>query len=1129
MSVLINVRKTYIDPNIDSSQISYPFSLNSESSSSVSSSGYSKTEADARFVQVSGDTMTGKLIISRPFDTQLDLGYNVSKDPKIEFYYGTTSEAFIQLDHTSGKLIFDYDGTQVSLSDSQLTMDGDIESTSYSTTSGNFSVNSGGDMELGGDASITGNLNVSGETNMYGFLNVEDGIQSMDTFISGMLGSGMKLWKEDNDWHLEVDDFIVRGTFQVYEFIRSKMRFVNGTLIISPGNATATTPSGATYTKAGLYYQSTGTYAGTYYFYTDTENNGLVDDDRIEARAFTGNRLYQYQWNVVKSYGDTIWVEAEEDRNNEGGDQGYGDPNHGLVDIDCYIFDDAVNIPYAGYDITTQPNDSFKTEPFKINGKGNISFHWDADTYASGIWSFQVRDGDGGALSAYDYITLSTSGGEKTAQIVNFPTTGETNYIYFYNSSGSNTYSALGFYIDELTDHTIGGGDELDVTGLDFVVKGHPTDTTRQGGIINSASEPNSPYIRIWDGSTDWDISADQWVWGAGNITGIPFNDITLGGYGNFSKNSFIEGSVVATTGKIGDMTIQNGNLIGDDGNGNTIGIHTAEQQIVLSDSNNIVGVKIINDEIPSLADIQSGGELIYEGSYASQYTDKSDSITTTNGGSETISDYFLGGSSTYVYDYTSAPATGNQFPTSNVGSYKITMKMNVDVDYTVPTSSHMIWGKPAEEPIGGGQLLVTNEYEVIGGWRVVANTYIYDSGGTQLDTASSFTNYGYINGDLDDWVVFDKNVTLDSSTYIKFVPTFYSTIIIKNTQKTWIAEDYGYYPEDEYLAWEQYGETTTTNESVTINYSYEVSELFLNGRVQATVLGNDGIAIYKDSDKYFYFAPWKSGQDDFETAGGWDHKLPSASSFELYEDGYTPSYSGLLNIAGNDGAGLTVKNFNDNSSVPSAFFYNGRDNAAGVLLKFGDSNTTFSSDEASISNDDEDGLIYYGHRLSLKGMSYDTSSSSSNPIYINPSGYSTGDAHIARFYLNSVEYGGIYYDSNQFLLWDNSDEKYKDDVKDVEIDALSKVKQLKYREWTWKKDDGKGKIVKGDKPGKGFVAQEIKDIYPEAVLQGVDPDNPNTMAVSQMALIPLLMKSIQEQQVIIETLQQDIEKLKKK
>ena len=60
---------------------------------------------------------------------------------------------------------------------------------------------------------------------------------SSEIFESGLFGSGMRITKLPNgDWDLEIDTLTVRKIFTVFELVISKMRSINGGLVISSGS-----------------------------------------------------------------------------------------------------------------------------------------------------------------------------------------------------------------------------------------------------------------------------------------------------------------------------------------------------------------------------------------------------------------------------------------------------------------------------------------------------------------------------------------------------------------------------------------------------------------------------------------------------------------------------------------------------------------------------------------------------------------------------------------------------------------------------------------------------------------------------------------------------------------------------
>lgn len=60
---------------------------------------------------------------------------------------------------------------------------------------------------------------------------------SSETFISGLAGEGFKLYKAlSGDWNLELDNLTIRKAMTVFELIISKIRAVNGGLVVSQAN-----------------------------------------------------------------------------------------------------------------------------------------------------------------------------------------------------------------------------------------------------------------------------------------------------------------------------------------------------------------------------------------------------------------------------------------------------------------------------------------------------------------------------------------------------------------------------------------------------------------------------------------------------------------------------------------------------------------------------------------------------------------------------------------------------------------------------------------------------------------------------------------------------------------------------
>jgi hypothetical protein len=97
----------------------------------------------------------------------------------------------------------------------------------------------------------------------------------------------------------------------------------------------------------------------------------------------------------------------------------------------------------------------------------------------------------------------------------------------------------------------------------------------------------------------------------------------------------------------------------------------------------------------------------------------------------------------------------------------------------------------------------------------------------------------------------------------------------------------------------------------------------------------------------------------------------------------------------------------------------------------------------------------------------------------------------------------------------DHSDENYKENITDASS-VLSTISDIKIRSFTWK-DSGR-------KQSYGFVAQELKDVVPEATK--VAEKEGDMWGVRNSRIVPMLVKAIQEQQTLIETLQTKVKAL---
>ena len=115
---------------------------------------------------------------------------------------------------------------------------------------------------------------------------------------------------------------------------------------------------------------------------------------------------------------------------------------------------------------------------------------------------------------------------------------------------------------------------------------------------------------------------------------------------------------------------------------------------------------------------------------------------------------------------------------------------------------------------------------------------------------------------------------------------------------------------------------------------------------------------------------------------------------------------------------------------------------------------------------------------------------------------YSTG-ATAYRFYVGMA---GTVFATNTTISA-ISDQRFKENIKDLDV-GLDAILALKPRKFDWK--EGKGKDIKGDR---GFIAQEVEQVFPDLIDEWKDPapEGEEPYKSVRQDLIPVLVKAIQE------------------
>lgn len=148
------------------------------------------------------------------------------------------------------------------------------------------------------------------------------------------------------------------------------------------------------------------------------------------------------------------------------------------------------------------------------------------------------------------------------------------------------------------------------------------------------------------------------------------------------------------------------------------------------------------------------------------------------------------------------------------------------------------------------------------------------------------------------------------------------------------------------------------------------------------------------------------------------------------------------------------------------------------------------------------------------------TNSSNGILVQAGNSVHNTGSSFINFWDPDQSSVGAIQYDGSGALIYSSvSDSSLKENIIPTHLN-LHQLLEIKVRDFNWKKDPAK-------KTNSGFVAQELYKVYPDAV--SVPLKASDKWMVSKESLIPLLVKSIQDQQEIIKSQQDQINALEER
>jgi len=154
-------------------------------------------------------------------------------------------------------------------------------------------------------------------------------------------------------------------------------------------------------------------------------------------------------------------------------------------------------------------------------------------------------------------------------------------------------------------------------------------------------------------------------------------------------------------------------------------------------------------------------------------------------------------------------------------------------------------------------------------------------------------------------------------------------------------------------------------------------------------------------------------------------------------------------------------------------------------------------------------------------GLSAGTDGSSFSRISISSSG--TGTQTKMAFFNTNGEVGSITTNGSATAFNTSSDYRLKENVS-YDFDATTRLKQLKPARFNF--------IADADKTVDGFIAHEVSSVVPEAISgekdevetytddDGNEQTKPKYQGIDQSKLVPLLVKTIQELEARITTLE---------
>lgn len=157
-------------------------------------------------------------------------------------------------------------------------------------------------------------------------------------------------------------------------------------------------------------------------------------------------------------------------------------------------------------------------------------------------------------------------------------------------------------------------------------------------------------------------------------------------------------------------------------------------------------------------------------------------------------------------------------------------------------------------------------------------------------------------------------------------------------------------------------------------------------------------------------------------------------------------------------------------------------------------------------------GRLYLGAPLYTGGYDILLSTGGILKSWTETSGFKTDNFAIVptannTAYLRAKPTGVSFYvdlDMNGYGIYNHSDARLKDNIRDVSISALDAVKQIKVKSFDW--------LTDGRHVDAGIIAQQLQQIIPGLVRE----DEKGLLSINYVGLIPYLVKAIQELYTVV-------------